>query len=124
MAVITGSPVISGKTQRDEIWEYPLEAVREIVINMIVHRDYRASTDSAIKIFNDRIEIFNPGGPPPEIRMEDILSGRVASMPRNKQIASVFKEAGIIEKYGTRTAQKENPNALRIHSKRHEPRRL
>lgn len=83
--------VISGKTQRDEIWEYPLEAVREIVINMIVHRDYRASADSAIKIFGDRIEFFNPGGLPREISMADILSGRVASMPRNKQIASLLK---------------------------------
>jgi len=34
--------VISGKPERDEIWEYPLEAVREIIVNMIVHRDYRA----------------------------------------------------------------------------------
>ncbi len=33
--------------------------------------------------------------------MKDILSGRIASMPRNKQIASMFKEAGIIEKYGS-----------------------
>lgn len=93
--------VISGKAQRDEVWEYPLEAVREIVINMIVHRDYRASADSTIKIFGDRIEFFNPGGLPPGIRMEDIMSGKIASNPRNKQIASIFKEAGIIEKYGS-----------------------
>ena len=93
--------IISGKAQRDEVWEYPLEAVREIIINMIVHRDYRAQGDSTIKIFNDRIEFFNPGSLPKGVRMQDILSGKMASNPRNKQIASVFKEAGIIEKYGS-----------------------
>ncbi|MGB9499500.1 MAG: ATP-binding protein [Dissulfuribacterales bacterium] len=45
--------------------------------------------------------VFNPGGLPPGIRMQDILSGKIASNHRNKQIASIFKEAGIIEKYGS-----------------------
>jgi len=54
--------IITGNPQREERWEYPLDAIREIVINMIVHRDYRSSSDSIIKIFNNRIEFFNPGG--------------------------------------------------------------
>lgn len=91
--------IITGKAQRDEGWEYPIEAVREIAINMIVHRDYRASADSTIKIFADRIEFFNPGGLPHGICIQDILSGKIASNPRNKQIASIFKEAGIIGVY-------------------------
>ena len=93
--------IITGKAQRDEVWEYSLEAIREIVINMVAHRDYHASADSTIKIFGDRIEFFNPGGLLQGIRMTDILSGKMASNPRNKQIASIFKEAGIIEKYGS-----------------------
>jgi len=93
--------VITGKPQRDEVWEYPLEAVREIVLNMIVHRDYRASSDSTIKIYHDRIEFFNPGALLPGITVETILSGKNPSAPRNKQIASIFKEAGMIEKYGS-----------------------
>ena len=93
--------VITGKAQRDEVWEYPLDAIREIVLNMIVHRDYQASADSTIKIFQDRIEFYNPGPLPPELSLEDILSGNSPSIPRNKQIASIFKEAGIIEKYGS-----------------------
>lgn len=98
---ISKKMIITGKPQRDEVWEYPLEAIREIVINMIVHRDYRAIADSTVKIFADRIEFFNPGGLPQGISMGDILSGKIASNPRNKQIASIFKEAGIIEKYGS-----------------------
>nr|MBF0222237.1 hypothetical protein [Desulfobulbaceae bacterium] len=68
---------------------------------MIVHRDYRASADSTIKIFPNRVEFFNPGTLPAGMNLEEILSGRSASNPRNKQIASTFKEAGIIEKYGS-----------------------
>jgi hypothetical protein len=68
---------------------------------MIVHRDYQAQGDSTIKIFDDRIECFNPGPLPKGVKMQDILSGTIASNPRNKQIASIFKEAGMIEKYGS-----------------------
>jgi ATP-dependent DNA helicase RecG len=93
--------VITGKPQRDEVWEYPLEAVREIVLNMIVHRDYRAAYDSTIKIHSDKIEFFNPAELPASITIESILSGANPSMPRNKQIASIFREAGLIEKYGS-----------------------
>ena len=62
---------------------------------------YRATADSTIKIFNDRIEFFNPGSLPDGVSLEAILAGQSPSMPRNKQIASMFKEAGIIEKYGS-----------------------
>ena len=68
---------------------------------MIVHRDYQAQGDSTVKIFNNRMEFFNPGSLPKGMKMRDILFGRLASNPRNKQIASIFKEAGIIEKYGS-----------------------
>jgi predicted HTH transcriptional regulator len=47
--------------QRNERWDYPLEALRKIVVNMIVHSDYTRSSDSMIRIFDDRIESFNPG---------------------------------------------------------------
>ena len=93
--------VFTGAAQREEVWEYPLEAVREIVLNMIVHRDYRATADSTIKIFQDRMEFFNPGQLPEGMSLEQIVSGNYASSPRNKQIAALFKEAGIIEKYGS-----------------------
>jgi ATP-dependent DNA helicase RecG len=47
--------------RREERWDYPMDAMREIVINMNMHRDYRSSNDSTIKIFDDRIEFFNSG---------------------------------------------------------------
>ena len=80
---------------------FRFEAIGEIVLNMIVHRDYLAGADSTVKIFQDRMEFFNPGTLPDDMNIDDILSGKSASNPRNKQIASIFKEAGIIEKYGS-----------------------
>jgi ATP-dependent DNA helicase RecG len=93
--------IITGKPEREERWEYPLEALREIVINAIVHRDYASSSDSIVKIFNDRIEVFNPGGLQPGLTVEKLLAGEYLSRIRNRKIADMFKEAGLIEKYGT-----------------------
>ena len=95
------SYIITGDKQREERWDYPLEALREIVINMIVHRDYMASSDSIIKVFDDRIEFFNPGRLMEGLSIEQLVRGNYISAIRNKQIATLFKEAGIIEKYGS-----------------------
>ena len=93
--------IITGNIQREERWDYPLDAVREIVVNAIVHRDYRDSSDSVIKLFDDRIEFYNPGKLPEGLTIEKLLSGDYISTIRNKKIAEVFKEANIIEKYGS-----------------------
>ncbi|MCA1795684.1 MAG: hypothetical protein LC660_17770 [Desulfobacteraceae bacterium] len=73
----------------------------EIIINMIVHRDYMAPGDSIIKIFDESIEFFNPGRLAGGLTAEQLTSGNYISAVRNKQIALIFKEAGLIEKYGS-----------------------
>ena len=93
--------IITGNPQRIERFDYPLEAIREIVINMIVHRDYRSTSSSIIKIYDDRIEFYNPGKIYGDIKIEDIISGNYISQTRNKLIAKCFKEVGLIEKYGS-----------------------
>jgi ATP-dependent DNA helicase RecG len=93
--IITGSPV------RTERFDYPIEAVREIVINMVVHRDYRDSSAGIVKIFDDRIEFYNPGKLYGGITIKDLLSGNYSSKTRNKLIALAFKEVGLIERYGS-----------------------
>ena len=95
------SYIITGDKQREERWDYPLAALREIVVNMIVHRDYMSSSDSMIRIFDDRIEFFNPGRLMAGLSIEQLVRGNYVSAIRNKQIATLFKEAGIIEKYGS-----------------------
>ncbi len=68
---------------------------------MIVHRDYRSANDSTIKIFDEHIEFFNPGTLLEDLTIEKIKSGNYKSHLRNKQIASIFKELNLIEKYGS-----------------------
>ena len=92
--------VITGDPQHHEVWEYPIEALREIIINAIIHRDYSLSSDTVIKVFDDRIEFYNPGKLPVGLSVEKLVSGEYVSTPRNKKIAEIFKEAGLIEKYG------------------------
>ncbi len=93
--------IITGKARNTERWQYPLEALREIIMNMLVHRDYRSASDSIVKIFNHKIEFYNPGRLPDNIRIEDLLSNNYKSTPRNKLIADFFKALGLIEKYGS-----------------------
>jgi ATP-dependent DNA helicase RecG len=68
---------------------------------MIVHRDYRSASDSIVKIFNNKIEFYNPERLPENITVEDLLSNNYKSTPRNKLIADFCKNLGLIEKYGS-----------------------
>jgi len=93
--------IITGELQRTERFDYPLDAIREVVINMVVHRDYRDPAASIIKIFDNRIEFYNPGKLFGGISIHDLLTGNYASKSRNKLIAKAFKEIGLIERYGS-----------------------
>jgi len=75
---------------------------------MIVHRDYRDSSGSVIKIFDNRIEFFNPGKLYGGITITDLLSGNYTSKSRNKLIAKAFKEIGLVERYGSGIRRVQN----------------
>lgn len=92
-----------GKPRRKEVWEYPLEALREAVINAIVHRDYTAPSNVQVEIYDDRIEIWNPGGLLPGITIDDLYKEEHKSVVRNRLVAQVFYDIGYIEKYGSGT---------------------
>ena len=68
---------------------------------MIVHRDYRSASESCVKIFDDRIEFFNPGKLMDGMTPDDLNSGKYLSTLRNKAIANHFNMLGEIEKYGS-----------------------
>jgi len=94
--------IITGQPQREEVWDYPLEAIREALINAVCHRDYSLAVETQIRVYDDHIVIWNPGALPPSLRLED-LKGRHQSVPRNKLISTIFYEAGLIEKWGSGT---------------------
>jgi ATP-dependent DNA helicase RecG len=82
-------------------WQYPLDAIREIVLNMIIHRDYTSAYNSIVKIFSNEIQFYNPGKLPDSISLEQLLTNNYVSNPRNRQIAKTMKDMGWIERYGT-----------------------
>ena len=88
-------------TQRTEIFEYPIPALREIVLNAIVHRDYMSSVDIQIKIFDKEITFFNPGTLYGDLTVEDLKQNNYQAYARNKLIAEAFYLSGEIEKYGS-----------------------
>jgi ATP-dependent DNA helicase RecG len=93
---------ITGQTtQRTEIPEYPLDAIRELLLNCLIHRDYKSSTDVQIKIFDQKITFFNPGGLYGNITEKELLTDTYQASTRNKQIAEAFYLTHDIEKYGS-----------------------
>lgn len=87
---------------RRDILEYPYEALREAVINALIHRDYHGFSQIQIRVYPDRMIIINEGGLPPEITVEDLKRNHL-SKPRNKLLADVFYFAGFIEAWGRGT---------------------
>lgn len=89
---------------RIEYPEYPIEAIREMVVNAVVHRDYSIRGQNIrIFMFDDRIEVYTPGGLPKGISLEKIRKGESQSKLRNPVIMEVFKDLGrrYVEKLGT-----------------------
>jgi len=84
---------------REETWEIPIEALREAIINALIHRDYQENSFVYIKVYDSRIVIANPGGLPDTLTIEDLYKEH-ESMLRNPLIAKVFYYAGLIDVWG------------------------
>jgi ATP-dependent DNA helicase RecG len=87
--------------QRIETTEYPYPAIREILLNAIAHRVYQ-TTPITVRIYGDRLEIWNLGTLPKELSAEDLKQAH-GSYPRNPLIAQVFYKGGLIESWGRGT---------------------
>jgi ATP-dependent DNA helicase RecG len=79
--------------------DYPEDALREALLNALVHRDYAFSSSTIISIFGDRIEFVSIGGLPKGVSLDDIMLG--ISVPRNEKLANIFYRLHLIEAYGT-----------------------
>lgn len=85
--------------ERIENSDYPEEAVREALLNALVHRDYSFSGSIIININDTAMEFISIGGLLPGLSAEDICSG--ISQPRNRNLAEIFHRLQLIESYGT-----------------------
>lgn len=88
----------SGLTRNDN-WDYPEAAIREALLNAIIHRDYSYSGSIIINVNKQAIEFISLGGLLPELSLEDIQLG--ISQPRNAKLAEIFHRLKFIESYGT-----------------------
>lgn len=90
------SEIIGSK--RIDKFEYPEDAIRELVANAVIHRDYMITeTYPQVNIFANRIEISNPGNLPPGITIENIKESQFS---RNEIIASILRDFDYMEEYG------------------------
>lgn len=77
---------------------YPLEALREVLVNAVVHRDYNMQGDLIhINIYTDRIEIHSPGGLPGPVTLKNLLEARFS---RNPILLQVMADMGFVERLG------------------------
>jgi len=90
-----------GSLRRKERFAYPLPAIREALLNAVIHRNYADGSDIQIKIFDDKISIFSPGTFYGGISVADIQADNYRSSLRNKLVAEGFYLTGNIEKYGS-----------------------
>ncbi len=85
------------QTVREEVKMFPKQALRELIANALVHQDYNATgTSVMIEMFDDRVEISNPGNPP--IGVERFID---SSTSRNERLADVMRRLGICEEKGS-----------------------
>lgn len=92
------SSTIKGVVRTDSP-DYPEEAIREALLNAIIHRDYGFSGSIIINITDYEMEFISLGGLLPGLSPDDIRTG--ISQPRNKNLAEVFHRLRLIESYGT-----------------------
>ena len=96
---------------RQETPEYPLDAVRELLVNAVAHRDYSQQGDTIhLHIFADRLEVHSPGVLPGPVTLSNLLEARFS---RNAVIAQVLSDLGFVERLGyglnrVLTAAKQN----------------
>lgn len=84
---------------RTDTRDYPEDALRETLMNSLVHRDYSFSASTLVSIYDDRIEFVSVGGLPAGITLDDIMLG--LSVCRNPKLAAIFYRLQLIEAYGT-----------------------
>ncbi len=85
--------------QREEVLELPEKALREILLNLLVHRNYHITAPAKIAIYDNRMEIFSPGDFPGPLNPNELMKG--LTFLRNPLICRIFREGQFIEKMGT-----------------------
>ena len=92
--------VMTGRPQREQKWDYPLEALREALVNAICHRDYTIFSNIEVRIYDDKLIIRSPGFLPYGITLEELYKPHSSTL-RNKGLAEVLYDTELIERWGS-----------------------
>ncbi len=87
---------VSTSFKRDDKFEYPIDALREAMTNALIHRNYLEPADTRAFLFDDRVEVINPGTFP-----EGVTPEHPIHKPVNPVLCSFVYDIGFIEKYGS-----------------------
>lgn len=98
----TRHPMVVKGMRRLRLDEYPIEALREAIVNAMAHRDYDDATRKIhVEVFTDRIEVISPGLLPSRITLEQMRSGKLLPCSRNPVLAQGLRLLGLMEELGT-----------------------
>ena len=87
--------------QREDKFDIPIKALRELMINALIHRDYETTADVRVFILDDRVEIINPGHFP-----KGVTPSKPKHEPVNRTLSQYMYDIGFIEKYGVKIGDK------------------
>jgi ATP-dependent DNA helicase RecG len=108
------SNVIDENFRREKKWLYPFEALRELVINALAHRDWTRFVDVEIAGYQDRLEITSPGALPNSMTIEKVLAGQRSA--RNTILVEVLRDYGYVDARGMGIRTKVVPSIKAIGS--------
>ena len=89
---------ITSGLRRDKSWLYPIAAIREIVINALVHRDWTRSVDIEVGLYEDRLEVISPGGLHNSMTVEKMIAGR--RYARNNILMEIMRDYEYVDHRG------------------------
>lgn len=90
--------VIDGNFRREHHWFYPFEAVRELLLNALAHRDWTRFVEIEVGLYSDRFEVISPGALPNSMTIEKMKAGQRS--PRNTIIMEVLRDYGYVDYRG------------------------
>lgn len=96
--ISVGADTVNDEFRLTKNWQYPFEAIREVVINALCHRDWTRAVDIEVSRYRDRIEIISPGALPNSMTVEKMIAGQ--RYPRNPLIVEIFRNYGYVESRG------------------------
>ncbi len=98
---------ISETMRRQTCTDYPREAIREVVLNAVAHRDWTKALEIEVSVFSDRLEVVSPGKLPNSMTVDKMIAGQ--RTPRNPMIMDVLRDHGYVEACGMGIRRKVIP---------------